>query len=192
VIDLVNAPDCDTAVFVGGCALTSTPARSAHRRVLDLRDGLLTRSTVFGTRRPSHTSETVRCNMPTAGLRLRVEVTPGEPHGRDLDRERIDGDRRTRTPAGLPGGHGIRPADQVGKWARSQHLMESSRSVDGDALYLEMRTMTRAWRGLAAATAFSSPPLHRWVRQRSTRITEQSVHRVAPGETVRMDKLVAL
>ena len=46
--------------------------------------------------------------------------------------------------------------------------------------------------GYAAATTYEPPPQHRSVRQRNERITEQTVHRGAPGETLRMDKLVAI
>jgi kojibiose phosphorylase len=46
--------------------------------------------------------------------------------------------------------------------------------------------------GFAAATTYRPAPHHRSVRQRNERITEQTVHRGAPGETLRMDKLVAI
>ena len=44
----------------------------------------------------------------------------------------------------------------------------------------------------AAATTFDPPPQHSSVRQGSERITEETLHRAAPGETVRMDKIVAI
>ena len=49
VIDLVNCPDwVDTTVVVGGVRLdVDTCTVVTHRRSLDLRDGLLTRTTVF-------------------------------------------------------------------------------------------------------------------------------------------------
>lgn len=199
VIDLVNAPDwVDTAVFVDGVRLdVDTCTVVAHRRVLDLRDGLLTRSTVFEDAQGRRTRlDTVRCTS-MADRRicaLRVEVTP-ENHAEEIWVESgLDGDRRNleRLPV-YPEGRVFPPRARWEKWARSQHLEESARSVDGDALYLQVRTLdTGVEVGLAAATVFASPPLRRSVRQRSARITEQSVHPGAPGETLRIDKLVAI
>ena len=64
---------------------------------------------------------------------------------------------------------------------------------EGDALYLEMRTIdTGIHLGYTAATTYEPPPQQRTVLQRSGRITEETVHVGAPGETLRMDKLVAI
>ena len=187
VIDLVNAPDwLDTAVFAGGVRLdVDTCTVVAHRRTLDLRDGLLHRTTVFEDGEGRRTRlETVRCaSMADRRIcALRVEVTP-ENHSAEIRvATGIDGDRRNLER--LP----LYPADTMfaaetrwEKWARARHLRESSRSAD-DALYLEMRTIgTGIDLGYAAATTFDPPPLRRSVRQRSERITEETVHRGARG-----------
>ena len=198
VIDLVNVPDwVDTTVFVGGVRLdVDTCTVVAHHRVLDLRDGLLTRSTVFEDAEGRRTRlKAVRC-ASMADRRvcvLRLEVTP-ENHSAEIRVESgINGDRRNleRLPL-YPEGTVFAPETRWEKWARAKHLQESSRSADG-ALYLEMRTIDSGVDlAFAAATSFDPPPQHRSVRQRSERVTEETVHVGGPGETLRMDKLVVI
>jgi kojibiose phosphorylase len=199
VIDLVNAPDwVDTAVFVDGIRLdVDTCTVVSHHRALHLRDGLLTRTTVFEDARGRRTRlETVRCaSMADRRIcALRVEVTP-ENHASEIWIETgIDGDRRNleRLPV-YPEGTVHPPGTRWEKWARAKHLREAARVVDGDGLYLEMRTIdTGVDVGYAAAVAYEPASERRSVRQRRERITEQSVHRVASGATLRMDKLVAV
>jgi len=124
---------------------------------------------------------------------LRVEVTP-ENHSAEVRvLTGLDGDRRNleRLPL-YPDGTVFDPETRWEKWARAKHLGESSRSAD-DVLYLEMRTIgTGIALGYAAATTYDPPPRHRSVPQRSERIGEETVHRGAPGETVRLEKLVAI
>ena len=198
VVDLVNVPDwVDTTVFVGGVRLdVDTCTVVNHHRVLDLRDGLLTRSTVFEDAEGRRTRlDTVRCasmaDRRICGLRL--EVTP-ENHTSEIRIETgIDGDRRNleRLPL-YPEGTVFAPETRWEKWARAKHLRESSRSADG-ALYLEMGTIDSGVDlAFAVATSFDPPPQHRSVRQRSERVTEETVHVGAPGETLRMDKLVVI
>ena len=147
VIDLVNVPDwVDTTVFAGGVRLdVDTCTVLTHHRVLDLRDGLLTRSTVFEDAEGRRTRlKTVRC-ASMADRRvcvLRLEVTP-ENHSAEIRVESgINGDRRNleRLPL-YPEGTVFPPETRWEKWARARHLQESSRSDEGDALSLEMRTI---------------------------------------------------
>ena len=165
VIDLVNCPDwVDTAVFVGGVRLdVDTCTVVTHHRSLDLRDGLLTRSTVFEDVEGRRTRlETMRC-ASMADRRvcvLRVEVTP-ENHAAEIRVETgINGDRRNleRLPL-YPEATVFPPEIRWEKWARARHLEESSRSGEGEVLYLEMRTIdTGIHLGYAAATTYEPPP----------------------------------
>ncbi|MDT7582139.1 MAG: kojibiose phosphorylase [Pseudonocardiales bacterium] len=198
VIDLVNAPDwLDTAVFVDGVRLdVDTCTVVSHERRLDLRDGILTRTTVFadpdGRRTRLHT---VRCaSMADRRLcALRVEVTP-ENHESDIVVETgIDGDRRNleRLPV-YPHDHVFDPRTRWEKWARAKHTEETSRSAD-DGLYLQVHTIdTGVEVGYRAETTFTPAADERTVQQRSERIGQRTVHHCAAGETLRMDKLVAI
>jgi kojibiose phosphorylase len=197
VIDLVNTPDwLDTTVYVDGVRLdVDTCTVVSHRRALDLRDGLLSRTTVFEDGEGRRTRlETLRC-ASMADRRvcaLRVEVTP-ENHAAEIRVETgVNGDRRNleRLPL-YPDGTVFDPETRWEKWARAKHLRETARDDDGDALHLEMRTIDSGVDlGYAAATTFDPPAQQRSVVQRSERIAEATVHR--PGGTVRMDKLVAI
>jgi kojibiose phosphorylase len=195
VAELVSAPDwLDTAVFVDGVRLdVDTCTVVAHHRALDLRTGVLRRTTVFADATGRRTRlATWRC-ASVADRRicaLRVEVTPEDHAGEIRVETGVDGDRRNLDrPARYPEGTLFAPGTRWEKWARARHLRETARAVDGDVLYLQMRTLGGGVDlGYASATAFDRPPRDRWVRQRSARITEETVHRGA----VRMDKLVAV
>ncbi len=199
VIDLVNAPDwLDTAVSVDGVRLDADTCRVVdHHRVLDLRDGILTRTTVFEDATGRRTRlATVRCaSMADRRIcALRVEVTPENHTSEILVETGIDGDRRNleRLPL-YPEGTVFPPQTRWEKWARARHLRETARSAADDGLYLEMRTLdTGIDLGYLAATTVEPAPAHRSVRQRSERIVEQTVHRGEPGVTLRVDKLVAV
>ncbi len=199
VIDLVNAPDwLDTAVSVDGVRLDADTCRVVdHHRVLDLRDGVLTRTTVFEDATGRRTRlATVRCaSMADRRIcALRVEVTPENHTSEILVETGIDGDRRNleRLPL-YPEGTVFPPQTRWEKWARARHLRETARSAADDGLYLEMRTLdTGIDLGYLAATTVEPAPAHRSVRQRSERIVEQTVHRGEPGVTLRVDKLVAV
>lgn len=199
VIDLVNAPDwLDTAVFVDGVRLdVDTCDVVAHERRLDLRTGVLTRTTVFADPEGRRTRlSTLRC-ASTADRRicaLRVEVTPEDRDAEIVIESGIDGDRRNleRLPV-YPEGTVFDPRTRWEKWARAEHLRETGRAVTDDTLYLQMTTLdTGHDLGFLARTAFATPPVGRSVRHRSDRITEVTTHRVATGATVRLDKLVAV
>ncbi len=199
VIDLVNAPDwLDTAVSVDGVRLDADTCRIVrHHRVLDLHDGILTRTTVFEDATGRRTRlATVRCaSMADRRIcALRVEVTPENHTSEILVESGIDGDRRNleRLPL-YPEGTVFPPHTRWEKWARARHLRETARSAADDGLYLEVRTLgTGIDLGYLAATAVEPAPAHRSVRQRSERIVEQTVHRGEPGVTLRVDKLVAV
>ena len=195
MIDLVNCPDwLDTAVYVDGMRLdVDTCAVVEHERVLDLRDGVLTRSTVFEDADGRRTRlETVRCAC-MADRRicaLRVEVTPENHDGQIVVETGIDGDRRNLEalpvyPAGTDFTSG--PAGRSG---RSPSTWTQTARSDGDTLYLQMRTLdTGVELGFLASTTFAAAPVHRAAEQRSERVTERTVH---GGGPVRLDKLVAI
>jgi kojibiose phosphorylase len=199
VIDLVNAPDwVDTAVYVDGVRLdVDTCTVVDHHRELDLRRGLLTRTTVFEDPQGRRTRlATLRCaSMVDRRICvLRVEVTPENHTGEITVETGIDGDRRNLESLPLYPEGTVFPAQvRWEKWARAKHMVESARSADADSVYLQMRTIgTGVELGYAATTSFSASPIGRFVRQRNEQITERTVHRGRQGETLRMDKIVAI
>ena len=180
VIDLVNAPDwLDTAVFVDGVRLdVDTCTVVEHRRVLDLRDGVLTRSTLFedaGGRRTR--VETERCaSMADRRIcALRMTVTPEGHDAQIVVETGIDGDRRNleRLPV-YPHDHVFDPRTRWEKWARAKHMEESGRS-DSDGLYLQMRTLdTGVELGFLASITFATAPVSRATEQRSERFASRT------------------
>ena len=191
VIDLVNAPDwLDTAVYADGVRLdVDTCTVVAHERRLDLRTGVLTRTTVFADPDGRRTRlSTMRC-ASMADRRvcaLRVEVTPEDHDAEIVIETGIDGDRRNleRLPV-YPEGTVFDPRTRWEKWARAEHLRETARAVTDDTLYLQMTTLdTGHDLGFLARTAYAAPPAQRSVRHRRAQITEVTTHRVAAGATI--------
>ena len=195
MIDLVNCPDwLDTAVYVDGVRLdVDTCTVVEHRRVLDLRDGVLTRSTLFEDADGRRTRlETERCaSMADRRIcALRVTVTPENHDGQIVVETGIDGDRRNLEALPVyPAGTVFDVRTRWEKWALAKHMEQTARSA-GDTLYLQMRTLdTGVELGFLASTTFAAAPVHRAVQQRSERVTERTVH---GGGPVRMEKLVAI
>ena len=158
---------------------------------------LLTRSTVFEDAEGRRTRlETVRC-ASMADRRvcgLRVEVTP-ENHAAEIRVETgIDGDRRNleRLPL-YPEGTVFASGDPVGEVGpRPATCEESSRSAEGDVLYLEMRTIdTGIDLGYAAATTYEPPPAAavgaaaQWADHRGDRARRRAGRDAADGQARR-------
>ena len=115
----MNVPDwVDTTVFVGGVRLdVDTCTVVTHHRVLDLRDGLLTRNTVFEDtegRRTRPTRSAVRA-WPTAGSAGCGWRSPRRTTSEIRIETGIDGDRRNLERLPLPRGNGVRAGDAVGE-----------------------------------------------------------------------------
>ncbi|MGH3948082.1 MAG: glycoside hydrolase family 65 protein [Pseudonocardiaceae bacterium] len=199
VIDLVNAPDwLPVAIFVGGVRLDvlSCVVR-VHERALDLRQGVLLRTTVFEDGRGRRTRlDTLRfASMSDRSLcGVRVEITP-ENHRSEITVESaIDGRRRNleRLPV-YPDGAAFPVEMRWEKWARTKHLEEVDKDHRDGTIYLEMQTIdSRIRLGYAATTVPSQPPAGRSVRQGYEWIAEQACFDVPAGETLRIDKLVAI
>ncbi|MFB2552234.1 glycoside hydrolase family 65 protein [Ensifer soli] len=199
VIDLVNAPDwLSVSVRVDGQRLDMQSCTVvSHRRALDMRQGLLWRSTTFEDRLGRRTRlETLRFasfdDQHLCGLRL--EITP-ENHDAPLTVESaIDGRRFNldRLPA-YAGSPAFDPEVKWEKWAKARHLEEVARIGTGDQLYLEMTTIaTGIGIGYAAATLPSVAPRARVVEEGYERIAERLDFAPPAGRRIRIDKLVAI
>jgi kojibiose phosphorylase len=198
VVDLVKAPDwVALAVLVNGVELDVTSASAVrHRRVLDLRDGTLSRETVFEDSQGRRTRvETIRfaSSADQHLCCLRARITP-ENHSASISvRSGVDGsgynlDRRPFYAEPPPAD----PHMKWHKWAKSKHLEEVARAEFSDCVYLETRTIdTRITIGYASATTVSAPAESEVV-QRYKLIEHVSRAQVAAGETLTVEKLATI
>ena len=198
VIDLVKAPDwVALAIVVNGTRLDVTSSSVVrHRRVLDLRDGTLSRETVFSDAEGRRTRlETVRF---TSGADqhlccLQARITPENHTASIAVHSGVDGtgynlDRRPLYTEQPPDD----PQMKWHKWAKSKHVDEVARGQLADAVYLESRTIdTGITIGHAAATT-ASAPVESAVAQRYKAIEQVSRAQVAAGETFTVEKLVTI
>lgn len=200
VIDLVNAPDwLDTAVVVAGTRLDVDGCEVvSHERALDISTGVLWRSTVFADAEGRRTQvDTVR----TASMRdrdvavLRVDVTPLN-HSEDVQLVTgIDGDRYNMEALPVyPKGRTFTTEERWAKWARSRHLETQSTAVaDDDVLALTTRTRGAGdVLAFAAALSVSPAPARAETVRAADGIRRTITVPAAEGETVRLDKVVAV
>jgi kojibiose phosphorylase len=198
VVDLVKAPEwVALAVLVNGVELDVTSASVIrHRRVLDMRDGTLSRETVFEDSQGRRTRvETIRfaSSADQHLCCLRARITP-ENHSASISvRSGVDGsgynlDRRPFYAEPPPAD----PHMKWHKWAKSKHLEEMARAEFSDCVYLETRTIdTLITIGYAAAMTVSAPAESEVV-QRYKVIEQVSRAQVAAGETLTVEKLATI
>ena len=198
VPDLVKAPDwLSLAVVVNGVRLDVTSASVVrHRRVLDMREGAVSRDTVFEDGQGRRTRvQTVRFASSAAQhlCCLRSRVTPENHTAQVIVRSGIDGTRYNldRRPI-----YAEPPPDDPQmtwhKWARSRHLDEVAREQSPEGIYLETRTIDTGITIGYAATTRVSPAAGSSVEQRYKYIEQVAHARVTAGETLTVDKLVAV
>ena len=198
VADLVKTPDwLSLAVVVNGVRLDVTSASVVrHRRVLDMREGAVFRDTVFEDSEGRRTRvETVHFASSAAQhlCCLRARITPENHTAPVIVRSGIDGtgynlDRRPIYAEPPPDD----PQMKWHKWARSRHLDEVAREHLPDGIYLETRTIdTGITIGYAALTRVSSAA-ESGVEQRYKYIEQVAHAQVAAGDTLTVDKLVAV
>lgn len=199
VVDLVNAPDwLDTVVRVDGLRLDVASAEVVeHERVLDLRTGVLHRTTVFADRDGARTRlRTARlASMADRDLcALWVEVTPLDRDAEIVVETGIDAHRRNldRLPPYPDGAH--QPPDRRwDKWARSTHLTVADRGVADGTAHVVADTIESGIRiAYAAAVTSTGPAARRQGLVEYERVLERLEFRVAAGESVGVEKLVGV
>ncbi len=198
VTDLVKAPDwVSLDIVVNGTKLDATSASIVrHRRVLDMREGTLSRETVFSDSEGRRTRlETIRfaSSADQHLCCLQARITP-ENHTASISvHSGVDGtgynlDRRPFYAEPPPAD----PHMKWHKWAKSRHLDEAARAELPDGVYLATRTIdTGITIGYAASTTVSAPGESE-VIQRHKFIEQVSRAQVAAGETLTVEKLVTI
>jgi kojibiose phosphorylase len=198
VIDLVKAPDwVALEIVVNGVKLDVTTASIVrHRRVLDMREGSLSRETVFEDSDGRRTRiETIRfaSSADEHLCCLQARVTP-ENHTASISiHSGIDAtwhnlDRRPFYADPPPAD----PQMKWHKWAKSRHLDEVARATFVDGVYLETRTIDSGITIGYAASTTVSPPVQPEVAERYRHIEQIARTQVAAGETISVEKLVTI
>ena len=198
VTDLVKAPDwLMLAVVVNGIRLDVTSASVVrHRRILDMREGAVSRDTVFEDWQGRRTRlETVHfaSDADQHLCCLRARITPENHTASIIVHSGIDGtgynlDRRPIYTEPPPDD----PQMKWHKWAKSKHFDEVAREQLPDGIYLGTRTIgTGITIGYAALTTVS-PAVESDVEQRYKYIEQVSRAQVAAGDTLTVDKLTTV
>lgn len=199
VVDLVNAPDwLSFEVVVAGVRLDLQHCSVvAHERALDLRQGVLWRRTVFvdGEGRRTRLESLRLASMADRHVcGLRVALTP-ENHDATIEiRSAVDGHRRNldRLPV-YPPGFVPDPEVRWEKWALSRHLRPLARRADADTIDLQVQTIDSGVILAYAAAVDADRPADRVTAEAGyERVVQTREYRLAAGETVIVDKIVAI
>ena len=198
VPDLVKAPDwLSLAVAVDGVRLdVASVSVIRHRRVLDMREGTVFRDTVFEDGQGRRTRVETMYFASRADQHLcclRARITPENHTAPVTVRSGLDAtgynlDRRPIYTEPPPDD----PQMKWHKWAKSRHLDEVAREQLPDGIYLETRTIDTGITIGYAALATVSPATDSGVEQRYKYIEQASRAQVAAGDTLTVEKLVAV
>ncbi|GAB2991494.1 glycoside hydrolase family 65 protein [Nocardioides montaniterrae] len=199
VVDLVTAPDwLSTDVYVDGVRLdTQSATVASHHRVLDLRTGVLTRTTELTDAAGRRTRLVTRrlASMADRDLcALQIEVTPLDHDAEIVVLTGIDGHCRNleRLPA-YPEGTRFGYDRKWDKWARSTHLVEQGHGFEAGIGHLTMRTIESGVDiGYAVEVSTPGDAVPRRQVQRHEYVGVQLTFEGRAGEPVVVDKLVAI
>jgi kojibiose phosphorylase len=199
VIDLVNAPSwLPLTLWIEGTRLdVQTCKLLEHRRVLDMRKGVLYRLALFEDAEGRRTRfESLRyasfSHQHLCGIH--AQVTAENYDAEIMVESAIDGERFNldRMP-NYVGEQDFHPEVKWEKWAKSKHLQSVDSSVEADAVYLEMETMDTGHRlGYATALTIEGTEAQRKTRIEYERISEVLKFDARQGTTYTLDKLVAI
>lgn len=200
VIDLVNAPAwLPLRVWVQGERLNLQSCKVLeHRRLLDLRKGLLYRFTRFEDSQGRRTRyESVRfasfSNQHLCGMK--VTVTPENYTGTIAVESLLDGEcyNLDKQPVYAPRKEQLHPEIKWQKWAKSKHLEFVGGTVEQDAVYLEMKTLDTGHQlGYAAALSVSGADTTTEYLRDYEKISQVSKFEAMQGQTYNIEKLVTI
>ena len=199
VTDLVNAPDwLPLTLWVDGVRLNMHSCKILeHRRILDMRSGLLYRLTRFEDEQGRCSGfESVRyasfSDQHLCGIHA---LLTAENYDAEIVVESsIDGERYNldRMPKYV-GDQKFHPEVKWEKWAKSKHLQNVETSAEQDLIYLETKTIdTGHHLAYAAALEVSGAEARRSHRLDYEKTTEVLSFDAHAGQTYSFDKLVAI
>lgn len=199
VIDLVNVPSwLPLSLWVDGEQLDVQRCRVLeHRRILDLRQGLLYRLTRFEDAAGNRTRYESLRYASFADRHLCVidaTITPENHNARIAVEAGIDGwvYNLDRLPA-YADEPTVHPEVKWEKWARSKHIDVIDATVGDTEVYLEAETLDRDDRlGFAAALEVSGTDLRRERRLRYQRVANRVEWQGHAGVSRQLRKLVAV
>jgi len=199
VVDLVSAPDwLSLKIFVDGESLNMNSCRVLrYRRVLDIKQGLLYRLTVFEDSKGRRTRyESIRFASFSDQHLCCIHglITPENHSGRLSIESGIDGERYNLDRLPIYVDETEFPKESKWeKWAKSKHLQEVSRRADSDSVFLEMKTLDRGHHvAYASGLKILGAEAKRSCRSEYQKISEEMSFEAHQGTTYGLSKFVAI
>ncbi len=201
IVHMVNTPDwIPVHIYANNERLCIQNSKVLeHYRVLDMRQGTLYRRTrfedpegnitCFETLRYASFSEQHLCEM-------RINITPENYSGEVVIKSEIDGHQFNLDR--IPAYGNIRTFDpevKWKKWAKSKHLAHiTTKSLEKDTLYLEMKTLDRPHRiGYASAlNVLNYKPTTKRLMNDYERTQHTIVVDAKKGKTIELEKLATI
>lgn len=199
VIDLVNAPNwLPLTIWVEGVRLNMQSCKILeHRRLLDMRTGLLYRLTRFedAQGRKTHYESLRYASASDQHLcAIRALVTPENYDGTITVESSLDGTRYNldRLPQ-YAETQDFYPEVKWEKWAKSKHLQFIDATAEDRTGYLEMETLDTGHRlGYAMSLDLLETPARASQRLDYEKVTQLLDFEVRQGTTYTLDKRVAI
>ncbi|MGI9287072.1 MAG: glycoside hydrolase family 65 protein, partial [Pseudomonadales bacterium] len=199
VIDLVNAPDwLPLTVWVDGIRLNMQGCKILdHRRILDLRCGLLYRHTRYEDALGRRTGyESLRYasfnDQHLCGIHALLTAENYDAEivvESSINAERYNLDRLPK----YVGEQKFHPEVKWEKWAKSKHLQCIETTAEQDLVYLEASTIDTGHRlGYATAMELIGAQGRRSIRVDYERVTELTAFQAQMGKSYGLDKLVTI
>lgn len=199
VVDLVSCPDwLPIKIYIEGELLNMNSCKIVeYRRKLDLRQGVLYRSTVFEDAEGRVTRyESIRfTDFSQQNLAaIRIVISPENYSGKIRVESSLEGNRRNLDRLPQYVGETNFPLEtKWEKWATSKHLEQVTTVSNEEGIYLEMKTLDRGHHlGYAAHMQVKGVKATRSIQKEYEKISEVLTFEMEKGGTYQLDKLVAI
>ncbi len=199
VVDLVSCPDwLPIKIYIEGVLLNMNSCKVIeYHRKLDLRQGVLYRSTVFEddegriTRYKSiRFTDFSQQNLAA----IRIQITPENYSGQIKVESSLNGNRRNLDLLPRYVGETNFPTEtKWEKWATSKHLQHVNTIDNKEGVYLEMKTLDRThYLGYAANTELTGADATKSIEKEYEKVSEILTFKAEKGTVYQIDKIVAL